>query len=172
MTCTLPQELAFSRKEGVVNVQELLDERQVAYDTIPHRNTYDAQRLAHELHTPGEEVAKTVLLRADHGQVYVVAVLPATMTIDFEKVSNALGGSKVELANELEIKEHCPDCEMGALPPFGSQYGMKTLVEESLTKEEVIVFEGNCHNEAIRMSYEDFHRIEEPLVARFAVQSH
>ncbi|MBC8351203.1 MAG: YbaK/EbsC family protein [Planctomycetes bacterium] len=153
-----------------MNVQELLSEKKVAYDTIPHRNAYDAQRLAHELHTPGEEVAKTVLLRADHGYVYVVAVLPATKTIDFEKVSTALGGSTIELANEIEIKERCPDCEMGVLPPFGSQYGLKTLVEESLTKDREIVFEGNCHHEAIRMRYEDFHQIEEPLVAKFAVQ--
>jgi Ala-tRNA(Pro) deacylase len=153
-----------------MNVQELLSEKHVKYEAIPHRNAYDAQRLAHELHTPGREVAKTVLLRADHAYAYIVAVLPATKTIDFDKVSATLGGSRIELATELEIKQHCPDCELGTLPPFGSQYGMKTLVEESLTKDEEIVFEGNNHHEAIRMRYEDFHHIEEPLVARFAVQ--
>ena len=154
-----------------MNVQELLREKQVAYDAIPHRNTYDAQRLAHTLHTPGQNVAKTVLLRADHGYAYIVAVLPADNTIDFEKVSTALGGSQIELATELEIKERCPECEMGALPPFGSQYGMNTLVEESLTTDTEIVFEGDNHHEAIRMRYQDFHNIEEPLVAKFAVQS-
>lgn len=153
-----------------MNVQEFLSDRQVAYDFIPHRDTYDAQRLAQELHTPGSEVAKTVLLRADCGYKYIVAVLPATKTIDFKKVSAAFGGSKIEMATEIEIKEHCPDCEMGALPPFGAQYAMKTIVEESLTKDEEIVFEANSHHEAIRMRYEDFHRIEEPLVGRFAVQ--
>ncbi len=153
-----------------MNVQEFLSEMQVGYDAITHRNVYDAQRLAQELHTPGSEVAKTVLLRADSGYEYVVAVLPATKTIDFDKVSAALGGSKIELATEIEIKEHCPDCEMGTLPPFGSQYGMKTLVETSLTKDEEIVFEGNNHHEAIRMRYDDFQRIETPLVTKFAVQ--
>lgn len=153
-----------------MNVQELLSDNHVNFETIPHRDVYDAQRLAQELHTPGREVAKTVLLRADHAYAYIVAVLPATKTIDFDKVSATLGGSKIELATELEIKKYCPDCEMGILPPFGSQYGMKTLVEESLTQNEEIVFEGNNHHEAIRMQYEDFHRIEEPLVARFAVQ--
>lgn len=153
-----------------MNVREFLSDRQVAYDTIAHRDTYDAQRLAQELHTPGREVAKTVLLRADSGYTYIVAVLPATKTIDFEKVSTAFGGSKIELATELEIKQHCPDCEMGALPPFGTQYGMKTVVEESLTTDEEIVFEGNNHHEAIRMRFEDFQHVEEPLIAQFAVQ--
>lgn len=153
-----------------MNVQEFLSDKQVGYAAITHRDVYDAQRLAQELHTPGREVAKTVLLRADSGYAYIVAVLPATKTIDFAKVSAAYGGSKIALATEIEIKEHCRDCEMGALPPFGSQYGLKTLVETSLTLDEEIVFEGNTHHEAIRMRYEDFHRIEAPLVTKFAVQ--
>lgn len=154
-----------------MNVQELLCEKQVSFDSVPHKDVYDAQRLAQALHTPGQEVAKTVLLRADHGFAYVVAVLPADKTIDFEKVSAALGGSNIELATELEIKDRCPDCEIGVLPPFGSQYGMRTLVETSLAQDEFITFEANSHHEAIRMRYEDFHDIEEPLVATFAVQS-
>ncbi|MCA9145960.1 MAG: YbaK/EbsC family protein [Planctomycetales bacterium] len=153
-----------------MNVQEFLSVRRVAYDAITHRDTYDAQRLAQTLHVPGQNVAKTVLLRVDGGYTYLVSVLPATKTIDFARLSTALGGSHVELASEVEIIQHCPDCELGTLPPFGSQYGMKTIVERSLTADEEIVFEGNNHREAIRMRYEDFRDIEQPLVARFAVQ--
>lgn len=153
-----------------MNVQQFLTDKCAGYEAIQHRDTYDAQRLAQELHTPGSDVAKTVLLRADHGFLYIVAVLPATKTVDFDKVSAAFGGAQIDLATELEIKERCPDCEIGALPPFGSEYGMKTLVERSLTNDEEIVFEGNNHHEAIRMRYEDFQRIEEPLIAQFAVQ--
>ncbi|MDP6722350.1 MAG: YbaK/EbsC family protein, partial [Pirellulaceae bacterium] len=72
-----------------MNVQEFLSDRQVAYDAISHRDAYDAQRLAQTLHTPGREVAKTVLLRADSGYTYIVAVLPATKTVDFDSVSAA-----------------------------------------------------------------------------------
>ena len=143
-----------------MNVQEFLSKQNVTYDAIAHRETYDAQRLAHTLHTPGKEVAKTVLLRADGGYTYIVAVLPATKDVDFDKVSAAFGGCKIDLATEDEIKQRCPDCETGALPPFGTQYAMKTLVDTSLSEDEEIIFEGNTHHEAIRMRYEDFHRIE------------
>jgi len=153
-----------------MNVQEFLSDRHIEYNAIPHGDAYDAQHLAQTLHVPGENVAKTVLLRADRGYTYIVAVLPATKTIDFEKVSSALGGSQIELATEIEIQQHCPDCEMGVLPPFGSQYGMKTLVEESLTQDEWIVFEGNSHHDAIRMRFADYRQIEEPLVAPYAIQ--
>ena len=153
-----------------MNVQDYLSQKGISYQAIPHHGTYDAQHLAQELHTPGREVAKTVLLRADHGFTYIVAVLPATKTIDFEKVSAVFGGSTIDLATELEISERCPDCEFGTLPPFGSQQGMKTVVEESLTEDEEIVFEGNSHREAIRMRYLDFQHLEDPLVAQFAVE--
>jgi Ala-tRNA(Pro) deacylase len=113
-------------------------------------------------------VAKTVLLRADHDYRYIVAVLPATHRIDFDRLSEFLGGTNVALATEEEIAERCPDCEFGVLPPFGSHYGAETIVDEALSKDEYISFEGESHTEAIRMKYSDFYDYEHPLVARFA----
>jgi len=150
-----------------MNIKQFLTERGVEFEAIRHRDTYSAQRMAHELHVPGHDVAKTVLLRANHGYRYVVAVLPATSRIDMELAAKALGGGQVELATEIEVAERCPDCEFGALPPFGSQYGLMTLVDDSLADEESIVFEGNTHGEAIRMRFADFRHIEEPLIVDF-----
>jgi Ala-tRNA(Pro) deacylase len=151
-----------------MNVAEFLTNRHVRFEVLPHFVAHDAQHLAEVLHVPGREVAKTVLLRANGGYRYLVAVLPADKRIDFEKASAALGGSKLHLASKTEVAEHCPDCEAGVLPPFGSQYGMLTLVDESLTKDEQIVFEANTFREAIRMKFDDFRRIEEPLVVELA----
>lgn len=153
-----------------MNVEQFLAGQCVQYDVIPHRSTFDAQRMAQTLHVPGCQIGKTVLLRADSGDAYIVAVLPATKSIDFSKASKALGGSKIELASEAEMAEHCPDCEIGVLPPFGSHLGMTTLVDKSLVEDEEIVFEGNRHDEAIRMKLVDFRRIEEPLVVSFATE--
>lgn len=151
-----------------MNIAEFLTKQSVRFENLPHLATYDAQHLAQTLHVPGREVAKSVLLRANGGYRYLVAVLPATKKIDFAKASAALGGSKIRLATEIEVSEHCPDCEFGVLPPFGSQYGMVTLVDESLTRDEEIVFEGNTHRDAIRMRFADFRRIEEPLIVDLA----
>lgn len=151
-----------------MSTKQFLQSRRVAFQTIEHPEAYDAQRLAQAVHTPGREVAKTVLLRANHGFRYVVAVLPATHRIDFTKLSEFLGGTNVQLATEVEIAERCPGCEFGVLPPFGSQYGAETIVDESLTKDETICFECDTHTEAIRMKYSDYYDVEHPLVARFA----
>jgi Ala-tRNA(Pro) deacylase len=151
-----------------MNICKFLEGRGVAFDVLSHPSAYDAQHLAQSLHVPGREVAKTVLLRANHRYGYLVAVLPATKRIDLERLSRQLCGCEVELATEAEIAEHCPDCEFGVLPPFGSQYAMTTVVDESLAGDPEIVFEGNSHEEAIRMKFRDFMRIEEPLILAFA----
>ena len=150
-----------------MKIGEFLQQQKVRFDRLPHPATFDAQRMAHVLHVPGREVAKTVLLRCREDR-YVIAVLPATKSIDLKRVSQALGGALLELATTIEIGEHCPDCEIGALPPFGSRYGMKTIVDEGLTSDEEIVFEGNTHHEAFRMQFKDYRRIEKPIVADFA----
>lgn len=152
-----------------MNVITFLDERKCQFERIPHEPTYSAQRLAQELHVPGQDVAKTVLLRVNGGgNQFIVAVLPASKNVDFERASKLFGKSKVHLATEFEIAAHCPGCDFGVLPPFGSRYGMKTIVDSSLANDFEIVFEANTHEEAIRMKFADFVEIEDPLIAPFA----
>lgn len=148
-----------------MNVKDLLSDRGVTFEVLEHRSTFTAGQLAQAVHVRGDEVAKTVLLKAD-GK-FLLAVLPSTHNIDMKKAKEAVGAGQVQLAAEHEFGDLFPDCEIGAVPPFGSQYGVKTLVDEPLTHDEEIVFEGNTHQEAIRMKYRDFERLEEPQVAAF-----
>jgi Ala-tRNA(Pro) deacylase len=149
-------------------VREFLASKEVPFEVIEHHPTYDAQHMAQEVHESGYHVAKTVLLRLNGGYKYAVAVLPAADSIDLAELSHELEGVNVELATEPELARRCPDCELGALPPFGSAYNLETIVDESLSHEEDIVFEGNRHDETIRMKYRDYHQLEHPLVTSFA----
>jgi Ala-tRNA(Pro) deacylase len=151
-----------------MDIKKHLQDHGIPFDVIVHHDTYDSQRMAHVIGVGGRHVAKTVLLRANGGYVYVVAVLPADTHIDWDAASHALGESRLQLATEIEICDRCPDCECGALPPFGSQYAMKTLLDKALADDEWMYFEGNTHHETIRMKVEDFRRLENPLVACFA----
>ncbi len=149
-----------------MNVQQFLEQRSVPYRLLNHRPTYAAQRLAQVVQIPGDEVAKAVLLRADDG--FVLAVLPATRSVDLGRVQDLVGADTVELASEAECGDCFPDCELGALPPFGSKYGLKTLVDRSLSQDDEIVFEGNTHHEAIRMKFRDYMELERPRLADIA----
>jgi prolyl-tRNA editing enzyme YbaK/EbsC (Cys-tRNA(Pro) deacylase) len=153
-----------------MKVQEFLNQKRVPFAVITHEPTFDAQHMAHAVHAKGRIVAKTVLLRANHGYRYLTAILPAPGKIDLEVASRSLGGCELRLASESEVTEVCPDCEAGVLLPFGSQYGAKTVVDSSLGKQTEIVFEGNSHDESIRMTFADFCRLESPLVVPLTSQ--
>lgn len=149
-----------------MKLDEMLANRHVSFERLHHRPVYTANRTAQVLHVPGKEMAKTILLRSDRG--YVLAVVPATHRIDLEEIRKKLDLQDVEMAGEGEMDRLFPDCEVGAIPPFGSIYHLPTLVDESLAQDEKIVFEAQSHEEAIRMSYRDYEEIEHPVKGRFA----
>lgn len=147
-----------------MKVKDFLTASRVSYQVLDHPPTGDAQHLAHALHVPGHKVAKAVLLRANHGYRYVMAVIPASRRLDFKLASQSFGHSELQLASENEVSQVCPDCEAGVLLPFGSQFGIKTRVDSSFEQSDEIVFEGNRHTEAIRMKFADFCGLESPLI--------
>jgi Ala-tRNA(Pro) deacylase len=149
-----------------MKLEEMLTQRQISFERMPHRTAYTANRIAQMLHVPGKEMAKTVLLRSNHG--YVLAVLPATHQVDLTEIGQELGEDHLEMASEEDMDSVFPDCERGAIPPFGSMYHVPTIVDETLSQDDRIVFENQNHEEAIRMSYRDFENLEHPRMGHFA----
>ena len=144
---------------------EFLFDRPVDYVTLYHPPAYTAQRRAHYLRLPGRQVAKAVLLAGPAG--YLVAVLPATHQVDTDRLAEHLGGP-VRLATAEEIADLFRDCEWGVVPPFGTRYGLPTLLDETIAVEDWIVFETNLRAVAIRMRCRDFESLERPRRLRFA----
>src|SRR5919109_531381 len=98
----------------VKKLQEFLDAQHVKYVTIRHSPAYTAQEIAASAHIPGKEVAKTVMVKLD-GRL-AMAVLPASLQVNFERLQRAAGVSQAELASEQEFRDRFPDCEVGAMP--------------------------------------------------------
>ena len=146
---------------------ELLDSHTVKYTILTHSVAYTAQGLAALTHIPGKELAKTVIVDMDGA--LAMAVLPASGTVDVGELRAATGAESVTLAKEAEFKDWFPDCETGAMPPFGNLYGMAVFVDESLIKDKEIAFNAGSHRELMRLAYEDFARVVKPTVLRFAV---
>ena len=149
-----------------MHIEQFLTNQGVRFEVIKHRPTFTAQSTARVLYVVASEVAKSVLLRADDD--YVLALIPGMATVDLAAIKRLLQSDNVALVSEFELPRIVPDCQLGSVPAFGSEYGMKTIVDESLAKEADIVIEGNTHAEAIRMRYADYVKLERPLVARIA----
>ncbi len=148
-----------------MRVLQFLSQQNISFEPLVHPPAFTAQKLAKYLRIPGKQVAKTVLLMGPAG--YVLAVLPATHHVDEDVLARVLGGP-VRLATELEIGEVFQDCEWGVVEPFGTLYGLTTLLDDSLQPDDWIVFEAHTHEEAIRMRCGDFERLERPRRLRFA----
>ena len=149
----------------IKKIREFLDSHGTKYVVVSHSLAYTAQEIAASAHISGKELAKTVMIKID-GKM-AMAVLPASFKVDFHLLKNAVGSSDIELASEDEFKSLFPDCEIGAMPPFGNLYDMEVLVAESLTEEEKIAFNAGTHNELIKMSYKDYERLAKPRVTKF-----
>jgi Ala-tRNA(Pro) deacylase len=145
-------------------LRKFLDENHIKYVNIRHSPAYTAQEIAASAHIPGKELAKTVMVKVDDELAMVV--LPASKRVWTEEVSHAANGATVTLAEETEFKKRFPDCERGAMPPFGNLYGMRTYLSPALAKDEEIAFNAGSHTELIRMKYEDFERLTAPVTIK------
>lgn len=146
-------------------LKDYLDENDIKYTLITHSQAFTAQELAASMHVPGRELAKVVIVKLDDRPA--MAVLPAHHQIDFARLTEATGTQRAELASEDEFKSLFPDCEIGAMPPFGNLYGLPVYVARPLTEDEEIVFNAGTHREAIRMKEADFERLVKPTIADF-----
>lgn len=144
-------------------LKDYLDSEKVKYESLAHYETYTSQETAQSARVPGRELAKTVIVKID-GKM-AMAVLPASKKINFDLLKSAAGGT-VELAAEQEFESIFPDCEVGAMPPFGNLYGMEVYVDEGLAQDEKIAFNACSHIELIKLSYKDFSRLAKPKVIR------
>lgn len=147
-------------------LKEFLDSSKVKYVTIQHSPAYTAQEIAASAHVPGKELAKTVMVKLD-GRM-AMAVLPASYKVDFSLLKSVSGAKKVALAEESEFQAMFPNCEVGAMPPFGNLYGFDVYVAESLAEDKEIAFNAGSHTELIRLDYADFERLVKPKVVKFS----
>jgi len=146
-------------------LKRFLDDYGVGYDVMHHDPAFTAQELSARLHISGYEFVKVVVVKMD-GQ-FALAALSAPLRVNFKQLAQVAGVKKVSLASEEEFQQLFPDCELGAMPPFGNLYSLPTYVEQDVAASENIVVNAGTHAEAIRLRYSDFARLARPRLGRF-----
>jgi len=141
-------------------IKEYLDRENIKYAIITHSPAYTAQEIAARAHIPGNRLVKTVVIKLD-GELAMV-VLPANLKVDLGHMAELIESKTIELAAEKEFMGRFPDCEVGAMPPFGPLYGMPVYVADELAEDRVIAFNAGSHSQLIQMAYHDFERLVHP----------
>lgn len=152
----------------IQKLRQFLDENLVQYIVITHSKAYTSQGIAACAHISGNELAKTVMLKKD-GEL-CMAVLPASRHVNLALFAKLTNSRDVALATEREFKDSFPDCELGAMPPFGNLYGLRVYVDASLAHDKQIAFNAGSHLELIQLAYSDFARLVDPAIIDFASQ--
>jgi Ala-tRNA(Pro) deacylase len=150
-------------------LREFLDRNRIRYMVISHSVAYTAQGIAALTHIPGKELAKTVMVMID-GRL-AMAVVPASFRVDLYRLKKYLGANSVELASESDFRDRFPDCETGAMPPFGNLYGMDVFADQALTEDKEICFNAGSHREIVRMKFADFRNLAEPVIIPLAARA-
>ena len=146
---------------------EYLDDNNVRYVNVTHSTAFTAQDVAQSAHIPGKEMAKSVIVWMDGAMAMVV--LPASSMIDFTKLKEFSQTKNVELASESEFKDRFPDCEVGAMPPFGNLFNMRVIADTALSEDREISFNAGSHHELIRLPYANFEQLVKPALGSLAV---
>jgi Ala-tRNA(Pro) deacylase len=145
-------------------LRKFLDFHNTKYLIISHSLAYTAQGIAAVSHVSGKKLAKTVIVKIDG--ILAMAVVPASLHVDLDRVRSLTGARTVEVASEQEFKDAFPDCETGAMPPFGNLYDMPVYADPSLAENEEITFSAGTHRELVRMNWYDMVRLVNPLIAQ------
>jgi Ala-tRNA(Pro) deacylase len=145
-------------------VKDYLDKAKVKYKVLEHDTAYTAQEVAAATHVKGKELVKAVMVKTD-GKMLMV-VMPSTRKLDFELLKKTLKAKDTALASEEEFGPLFPDCEVGAMPPMGNLYKVDVIADESLADDEEIVFRAGTHHDIIKISYDDFQKLEKPKLAK------
>lgn len=148
-------------------MKDYLEKNRVRYEVGIHEMLYTAQEIAAALHVPGKEWAKVVMVKAD-GKMTML-VLPASYRVDTKKLKKVLNCKRLGISKEKDFEEIFPDCEVGAMPPFGNLYNLGVWVDQVLTEDEFIVFQAGSHVETLKIKYSDYARLVNPKVGDFSV---
>ncbi|MFA5835050.1 MAG: YbaK/EbsC family protein [Bacteroidota bacterium] len=143
-----------------------LDSHKVKYVVITHSQAYTALEIAALARIPGKEVAKSVIVKIDDKMMMIV--VPASHMVDFNALQTFTGAQHIELASEQQFKDKFPECEVGAMPPFGNLFEMDVVVSSSLEEDEMIAFNAGTHKELVKMSYREFAQLVQPKVGKLS----
>ena len=151
---------------GIATLHEFLRAAHIPYTVVPHRPAFTAREEAAAARVPGRDWAKVVACFIDGAPVE--AVVPAPALVNLDRLLELAGGREIRVAEEAELRQLFPDCEVGAMPPFGPLYGHTVFVDALLALEPEIVFNAGTHREAIALRWNDFVKTVNPIVGRFA----
>lgn len=146
-------------------LKHFLDGHEIHYETMAHPLAFSTLELCDICHIPSKDMAKTVICKTK--DKFIMVVMRAHDLVDLQALSVHFN-TPVVLATEAEFCHEFPDCEVGAMPPFGNLYDMEVLIDERLTHDDTIAFNAGNHSELVKIKYTDYEKLVHPTHIDFS----
>ena len=145
-------------------LKSFLDTNNISYKLLTHAPAKTSEEVAKLRGTPLETGAKSMIIKIDDG--FIEIVIPANKKFLSKPAKKYFNTNCLRFAykNELDNLTHCLQ---GAVPPFGSLFGLKTYVDKSLFDNEnydYISFNGGLRGKSFQIKKEDYKKIENPIL--------
>lgn len=144
-------------------LQYFLDSNKVPYQIMNHPIAFSALEISQTTHIPEKNLAKSIIVKTP--KKMLMCVVSANDVLDLLLLKAVLHQKEVSLATEQEFAREFPDCEVGAMPPFGNLYEMDIYVSDKLAQNKEIFFNAGNHSEVIKLSYQVYDSLVHPKTA-------
>ncbi len=154
-----------------------LDKNGYKYETINHKMTYTAWDTSQTEHIKPQEVAKTLVMKADG--YYFLALISANRKLDKRKLLKIVKASdkkngrkeskKIDLADEKWMKKNIQG-KVGAVPPFWGVTKLNVFFDGLLAKNKKIYVGSGEYTASFKISVSQFLKIEQAVKGNFSVK--
>ena len=130
----------------------------------------ESQGIPFEVEEHGEALAKTIMLNIDGG--LAMALVPVNHRPRLDLLKEMLGAGSLREADEREVFDVFPDCEAGAVPPFGMLHGIRVFVSCDLAQCDSFAVAAGSRRQVLRMAYCDYAGLVRPFVFPISTPGH
>ena len=129
---------------------KFLEKAKIKYEPVEHQTVYTAFDKAATLKVKPKIVGKTLVVKLDKNPALVL--IPANKNLDKEKLRKIAKAKTIDFVKEVWMKKNLKGVKVGAIPPFGNLFKLKTFIDNSLLKQPKIIINGGDHNWSIKIS--------------------
>jgi Ala-tRNA(Pro) deacylase len=145
----------------------------VKHEILEHRTVYSALDAAATMKKKLNEIAKSLLVKAD--QDYYLVLLPADHNLDLEKLKTVLGKAKSKTIKVIKIPgekiiENALKLKVFTISAFGNLHKIGVVMDKKIEKLTKAVFAAGSTNHSIEMAVKDFIKLEGPILGNFSIK--
>lgn len=151
-------------------VLNYLEKSGIDHEILEHKTVYTAIDAALTMKKKLEEIAKSLLVKADKD--YFLVLLPADYNLDLEKLKKVISKAHqkdikiIKIPGE-KIVEKTLKIKAGAISAFGNLHKVPVIVEKKLENIKKAVFSAGSSNHSIEIKIKDFIKLEKAILGSF-----